>query len=194
MYAFIVFSNDVWICTICIHAYFKMSCLLMHGQKHDDVIKRKYFPRFGPCVRGIHWSQVNSPHKGQWRGDLMFSLICAWINGWVNNGKTGDFRRHHAHYGVTGMDEIHYGLHALNLVQRGFQFLQRSHFLIFLFQSFPRALYIWMNMTLSWIPFSIYLYIYKYIYICIRIINQWRRCASLETSHGVLCDRVKWWC
>ena len=32
-------------------------------------------------------------HKGQWRGALMFSLICVWINGWVNNGKTGDFRR-----------------------------------------------------------------------------------------------------
>ena len=24
-------------------------------------------------------SPVNSPHKGQWRGALMFSLICAWI-------------------------------------------------------------------------------------------------------------------
>ena len=28
---------------------------------------------------------VNSPHKGQWRGAVMFSLICARINGWVNN-------------------------------------------------------------------------------------------------------------
>ena len=26
-------------------------------------------------VRGIHRSPVNSPHKGQWRGALMFSLI-----------------------------------------------------------------------------------------------------------------------
>ena len=26
-------------------------------------------------------SPVNSPHKGQWRGALIFSLICAWING-----------------------------------------------------------------------------------------------------------------
>ena len=25
------------------------------------------------------------PHKGQWRRALMFSLICAWINGWINN-------------------------------------------------------------------------------------------------------------
>ena len=29
-------------------------------------------------------SPVNSPHKGQWRGALMFSSIWAWINGWVN--------------------------------------------------------------------------------------------------------------
>ena len=31
-----------------------------------------------------------SPHKGQWRGALMFSLICDWINGWVNNREAGD--------------------------------------------------------------------------------------------------------
>ena len=28
-------------------------------------------------------STVNSPHKGQWRGALMYSSICVWINGWV---------------------------------------------------------------------------------------------------------------
>ena len=33
----------------------------------------------------IHRSPVNSPHKGQWRGALMFSLICTWTNDWVNN-------------------------------------------------------------------------------------------------------------
>ena len=48
-------------------------------------------------------SPVNSPHKGQWRGALMFSLICAWINGWVNNREAGDFRRHRAHYDVIVM-------------------------------------------------------------------------------------------
>ena len=51
-------------------------------------------------MRGIHQSPVNSPHKGQWRGALMFSLICAWINDWVNNREAGDLRRHHAHYDV----------------------------------------------------------------------------------------------
>ena len=32
---------------------------------HDDVIKWKHFPRNWPFVRGIHRSQVISPHKGQ---------------------------------------------------------------------------------------------------------------------------------
>ena len=36
-------------------------------------------------------SPVNSPHKGQWRGALMLSLICTWINGWVNNREAGWF-------------------------------------------------------------------------------------------------------
>ena len=35
------------------------------------------FSRYWPFVRRIHWSSVNSPHKGQWRGALKFSLICA---------------------------------------------------------------------------------------------------------------------
>ena len=43
----------------------------------DGVIKWKYFPRYWPFVRGVHQSPVNSLHKGQWRGALMFSLICA---------------------------------------------------------------------------------------------------------------------
>ena len=54
-------------------------------------------------VRGIHQSPVNSPHKGQWHRALMFSLICAWINGWVNNRAARDLRRHRFHYDVTVM-------------------------------------------------------------------------------------------
>ena len=49
---------------------------------HDDVIKWEHFPHYWPFVWGIHRSLVNSPHKGQLRGALMFSLICAWINGY----------------------------------------------------------------------------------------------------------------
>ena len=43
---------------------------------------------------------VNSPHKGQWRGALMFSLISPCWNGWVNNREAADLRRNHAHYDV----------------------------------------------------------------------------------------------
>ena len=70
-----------------------------HGenQYHDDVIKWRHFPCYWPFVRG------NSPHKGQWRGASMFSLICAWINAWVNNRKAGDLKRTRAHYNVSVM-------------------------------------------------------------------------------------------
>ena len=71
------------------------------GAHHDDVIKCKNFRRYWPFVRGIHRSSVNSPHKSQWRGALMFSLIDSWINNWVNNGEACDLRRHPAHYYVT---------------------------------------------------------------------------------------------
>ena len=51
---------------------------------------------------------VNSPHKGQWSGALMFPSICAWINGCVNNREAGDLRRHRAHYDVTIMFGLRY--------------------------------------------------------------------------------------
>ena len=70
---------------------------------HDDVIKWITCPRNSPFVQGIHRSPVNSPHKGQWRGALMFSLMSAWLNGWVNNCEAGDLRCHHAHYDVSVM-------------------------------------------------------------------------------------------
>ena len=82
-------------------------CVLIGGRwlqssacvQHDDVIKWKHFPRYWPFVWGIHRSPVNSPHKGQWRGALIFSLI----NGWANNREAGDLRRYRAHYDVTVM-------------------------------------------------------------------------------------------
>ena len=79
--------------SIYIYIYIGYNYLIMSGLNlvtvgqhqlwHDDVIKWKHFPHYWPFVRGIHRSPVNSPHKGQWRGALMFSLICVWINGWV---------------------------------------------------------------------------------------------------------------
>ena len=87
---------------------------------HDDVIKWKHFLRNWPFVRGIHRSPVNSPHKGQWSGALMFSLICVWINGWVNNREAGNLRRYRAHYDVIVMFLKH-RTEAIEIVPRGRQ-------------------------------------------------------------------------
>ena len=61
--------------------------------------KGNIFRVTGPLCREF----TGPRHKGQWRGALMFSLICARINSWVNNGEAGDLRRYRAHYGVIVM-------------------------------------------------------------------------------------------
>ena len=101
------FHQDIYIMARL--AFFSVTLLIVVSRgnqwnmHHDDVIKWKHFPRYWLFVRGIHRSSVNSPHKGQWRGALMSSLTCAWINGWVSNREAGDLRRHRAHYDVTVM-------------------------------------------------------------------------------------------
>ena len=61
---------------------------------------------------------VNPPHKGQWRGALMFPLIYAWINDWVNNREAGDLRRQRGHYDVIVMraDRTNILLHVLHIL------------------------------------------------------------------------------
>ena len=56
-----------------------------------------------PFVRGIHWSPVNSLTMASDAELCCFSLICAWIKGWVNTREAGDLGRHRAHYYVTVM-------------------------------------------------------------------------------------------
>ena len=69
----------------------------------------------------------NSPYKGQCRGALMFSLICAPINGWVSNREAGDLRHHRAHYDVTVMMYATPCNDAKNFVERSnFLFLRFS--------------------------------------------------------------------
>ena len=66
------FDDVIWsINAICNHHQ-----VLWH--LHDDVIKWKHFPCYWPFVREIHRWPVDFPHKGQWRGALMFSLMYAW--------------------------------------------------------------------------------------------------------------------
>ena len=104
MFAFVCWQNFYNICSdIPYHNSLHIFTHTHSSTLHDDVIKWKHFPRYWPFVRGIHRHPVNSPHKGQWRGTLMFSLICVWINGWENNREAGDFRRYRAHYDVIVM-------------------------------------------------------------------------------------------
>ena len=67
---------------ICIGVFSKASS---HRRHHDDVIKWKHFPGYWPFVRGIHRSPVVFLPKASDVEPLMFSLICAWTNGWTNN-------------------------------------------------------------------------------------------------------------
>ena len=80
---------------------------------NDDVIKWKHLRVNGHLCEeftGARWipGPVNSPR--QWRGPLMFSLICVWINGWLNTREAGDLRRYRAHHDVTVM---HWTWHAV---------------------------------------------------------------------------------
>ena len=96
-------TNFAHFAELCSRGMCKMSpseCQLLD----DDDIKWKHFPRYWPFVRGIHRSPVNSPHKGQWRGVLMFTLICTWTNGWVNNRYVGYLISHRTHYDVNVME------------------------------------------------------------------------------------------
>ena len=89
-------------CVTCSY-WFNSSRHPLKQPQHDDVIKWKHFPRNWPFVRGIHRSPVNFPHKGHWRGALMFSPICVWIYSWISNREAGDLRSYRAHYEVIEM-------------------------------------------------------------------------------------------
>ena len=55
------------------------------------------------CIPWCHHMETFSTLLGIYAGTLMFSLICAWMNGWVNNREAGDLKRHRAHYYVIVM-------------------------------------------------------------------------------------------
>ena len=73
-----------------------------------------YIFRVSGHLCGEFTGPVISPQKCQWRGALVFSLSCVWINCSVNTCEAGDFTRYRAHYDVTvmyikGMDICWYG-------------------------------------------------------------------------------------
>ena len=77
---------------------FEMICYI-----HDDITIWKHFPCYWPFVSRTHRSPLNSPHKGPWRGALMFSLIIYWTNDRTSIRDTRDLRCHRSRYDGTVM-------------------------------------------------------------------------------------------
>ena len=105
---------------------------------------------------------VNSPHKGQWCGALMFSLICVWINGWVNNREAGNLRRYHAHYDITIMKTTSQASgflqsclvnHTLSTLRKA-KLLEVKHINLFDISSLMKRekVHWWFNQPDSWAP------------------------------------------
>ena len=149
----ITWSNDNFVHQ-CVCVIFSMSQWLRmklykavcfnYTKHHDDVIKWKHFPSYWPFVWGIHRSPVNSPHKGQWHGALMFSLICAWISACINNREAGDLRCHRAHYDVNVMIAMNI---ALNLKH----FSHRSRENIRCWSSYDLFIYLFIHISINWL-------------------------------------------
>ena len=99
-----------------------------------------------PLWGGIHRSPANSPHKGQWRGPLMFSLLCAWTNGSANNRDAGDLQRHHTHYDVVVMVNLDMDMQDIHSLFCGRYFHMK---LPYLFSNFTEMWSQWSNWWLS---------------------------------------------
>ena len=72
---------------------------------HDDVIIWKHLPRYWPLCgefTGNRWIPLTKAGDAElW----CFLWSAPWINGWVNNRKAGNLRRHRAHYDAIVMCE-----------------------------------------------------------------------------------------
>ena len=86
-----------WLCFLCFHGYIIS-------------IQRSIWPMFvrvasfaSHKIKSKSITTTINTHKGQCREALKFSLICTWINGWVNSREAGDLIRYRAHYDVTVM-------------------------------------------------------------------------------------------
>ena len=105
-YLMLLLSTTPWslsttqLCDMLVY-YIKAYSLLAHTWWRHQM---EAFSALLALCAGISPVPVNSPHKGQRRGALMLSLICAWMNDWVNNCEAGDLRR--VHYDVIVMDGI----------------------------------------------------------------------------------------
>ena len=71
----------------------------------------------------------------------MFSLICVWIYGWVNNREAGDLRLHRGHYDVIVMQRVSWRSHCSSL-----RYLWMCHFVRLFF-----------SIRLAWCDYPVFL-------------------------------------
>ena len=72
------------------------------GANHDETRQHRVYIVWGLLCNWKSWwrhqMETFSALQAICAGNY---LICAWINGWVNNREAGDLRRHRAHYDIT---------------------------------------------------------------------------------------------
>ena len=65
---------------------------------YDGVLTWERLPHYWPFVRGIHWSPVNSHHRGpKYCVAVIFSLLPTWQSYCTNSRFTGALRRLYPH-------------------------------------------------------------------------------------------------
>ena len=70
----------------------------------EHVMVWKHFSHYRPMVSEIHRWPINSPHKGQWYGVMMFSSLLAWTTCWKKQ-----FRCRWSANHCTRMTSLRYG-------------------------------------------------------------------------------------
>ena len=76
-----------------------MSCTEVYEYSSDMMTSSNW--NIFRVTRPLCGEFTGHPHRDQWRGALMLSLICAQTNVWINNGDAGDSTHHSDHYDVT---------------------------------------------------------------------------------------------
>ena len=95
------------------------SLTVVYSTVYSDADQRKH-QSFASLafVWGIHRSRWTPHTKASDAEFLMFSLICVWMNGWVNNREAGDLRCHRGHYDVNVMNSGQRYLHETDTENR----------------------------------------------------------------------------
>ena len=137
---------------------------MLMTQCHGTPWWRHQMETFSALLAFCAGNSVNSPHKGQWRGALMFSLICTRINDWVNNREAGYLRRHRGHYDVNVMPRrgsirsfcrgnsiIQKGFPSDNLIRRGNRLMSRQIIGTWKWREFDAVKTNWIHYFLWWL-------------------------------------------